>query len=442
MARSSVPLAAVALVGLLPLATQATEGAHADPVVPAIVGLAVVLVAALLGGEAAVRLRQPRVLGEVLAGVVLGNLVPLFPALPDPGREPSLDLLARLGVVVLLFEVGLESTVSQMVAVGARATLVAVVGVVAPIAGGFLAGEVLMPDEPSVKHLFLGAALCATSVGITARVFQELNVSKSSEARLVLGAAVIDDVLGLVVLTLASGLALASGGAGFSWQVPARVVALSTVFLVGALLLGPRVSRGMFRLTTRMRSPHVLLPAAFAFAFAVSALANAVELAPIVGAYAAGLVLEEAHYRTLLDRGEQSLESLVHPVSQLLVPVFFVVMGARVRLADFAGGSFWLLAGMLIVVAVAAKLVCGLCAAKGMNRLAIGFGMVPRGEVGLIFADAGRRLVVDGKPLLTGGDYSAVVLMVMATTMAAPPLLGWALRRGAGRSFLRPRPGS
>jgi Kef-type K+ transport system membrane component KefB len=410
---------------------QASEAAsHADPVVGVLVALAFILVGAKLGGEFAVRLGQPSVLGELLFGIVAGNLARAGVPLPDIATNATIDMFARIGVVILLFEIGLESTVTQMVRVGARAFLVAIVGVVIPIIGGFIAGRLLMPDEPWVKALFLGAALCATSVGITARVFREFGVSQSREARVVLGAAVIDDVLGLVVLTLVSSMAGAMAtGQQLSLTEPLKVVILSAVFLAGAILLGPRVSRLAFALSSRLRSEQLLLPIALGFAFSLAALANVVQLAPIVGAYAAGLVLEEAQYKSLINRGEHQLEELIHPIAQMLVPIFFVVMGARVDLRAFADPSIWLLAGVLCAIALVSKLACGWCVERGYNRLAVGLGMVPRGEVGLIFADAGRALKVNGEPLLSMGDFSAIIVMVLVTTMAVPPLLGWAIRR-------------
>jgi Kef-type K+ transport system membrane component KefB len=391
--------------------------------------LATVLVAAKAGGELAMRLGQPSVLGELLAGVAVGALQHAGLPLPDLAHDPTIDMLARLGVVVLLFEVGLESTVPQLLSVGLRASVIAVVGVVAPIAAGIALGPWLMPGGAWSKHLFVGAALCATSVGITARVFKDLGLSRSLEARLIVGAAVIDDVLGLVVLSVVTGMAAASSaGAVLDWAVPLRSAGLAALFLGGAIALGPRVSRLLFAASARLKSPDLLLPVALVVAFVFGAVAGGVQLAPIVGAYAAGLVLEQAHYRTLVDRGEHELETLVHPVGQLLVPVFFVLMGARVQLWAFTGLRVWGVAGVLVVVAVVTKLACALAAPKGVSRLAVGLGMVPRGEVGLIFADAGRQLMVAGQPLLGPADFSSLVLMVALTTLVTPPLLGRALR--------------
>jgi Kef-type K+ transport system membrane component KefB len=417
-------------VGLWPALARASDE-HADAVVPVLLALVLILLSAKAGGELAVRLNQPSVLGELAAGIALGALFRAGAPIPDLAGDVTIDLLARLGVLVLLFEVGLESTVPQMLSVGPRATMVALVGVAAPIVGGWATGRLLMPDSPWAKHLFLGAALCATSVGITARVFKDMAASQTKEARIVLGAAVIDDVLGLVVLAVVSGVAISSAnGAAISLGAPLRLVLYSAIFLAGSIVLGPRVSRLVFRFSTGLRTTGVLLPLALAFAFLMAALANWVQLAPIVGAYAAGLMLERAHYKTLVDRGEAELEELIHPIGQLLVPIFFVVMGARVDLRAMTEPRVLLVAGALSVVAVLTKLACGLVLPKGYNRLAVGLGMVPRGEVGLIFADAGSRLSVHGAPLLNAGDLSVLIVLVLVTTMATPPLLGWALRGG------------
>jgi Kef-type K+ transport system membrane component KefB len=425
-------LALSVLALLASCASPHAAGAHADPVQPLLLLLVTVLVAAKLGGELATRLGQPSVLGELLAGVLLAVGHHAGLPLPDLESSAALDVLARLGVVVLLFEVGLESTVPQLLSVGARATVVAVVGVIAPIAGGFLVGGLLLPEAPWSKPLFLGAALCATSVGITARVFKDLGTAQTPEARLIVGAAVIDDVLGLVVLSVVSGVAVATAGGGsLDWRVPAASAGFAAAFLAGAILLGPVTSRLVFRASQRLRSPGILLPLALALAFVFAYVAGAVQLAPIVGAYAAGLILERAHYQTLLDRGEHELEELVKPISQFLVPVFFVLMGARVHVWEFTGARVWMLAVALIVVAFVTKLACALAAPRGSNRLLVGVGMVPRGEVGLIFADAGRTLVVNGQPLLDGTDFSSIVMMVAATTLLTPPLLARLARRPA-----------
>lgn len=400
-------------------------------IVPTLLALALVLAIAKLGGHVAIRLRQPAVLGELLAGVVAGNLALLgWDGLGFVRDDPTVHALAELGVILLLFEVGLESTVAQMARVGASSFVVAVLGVVAPMALGFGVGAVFLPDHSWYVHLFLGAALSATSVGITARVFQDLGVSQSPEARVVLGAAVIDDVLGLVVLAAVAGLIEAANRGGAPEAGPVLwIIAKAVLFLGGALAAGTLVVPRLFRGAARLRGGGVLLGVSLAFCFFLSWAAAAMGLAPIVGAFAAGLVLETAHYRPFLDRGEYQLEKLIHPVGTFLGPVFFVLMGFKVDLAALADPRALGLAAALTVAAVIGKQVCALGVLQpGVRRLPVGLGMIPRGEVGLIFANIGLGLKVGGEPVIEPAAFAAIVIMVMLTTLATPPLLGWSLR--------------
>ena len=410
---------------------------HGDPVAQVVVALAIILLGAKLGGELAIRLGQPAVLGELLLGVVLGNLSLVgFSRLEYLETDPSLDMIARLGVLVLLFEVGLESTVPQMLKVGGSAFLVAGLGVAAPFALGWGVGSWLLPEAGSYVHAFLGATLCATSVGITARVLQDLGRSKSNEARVILGAAVIDDVLGLVILAIVGGvIAAADRGGTVSILSIGAIVGKALVFLVGSLVIGVLVTPKLFNLASRLRTRGVLLAVGLSFCFLLAWLSNVIGLAPIVGAFAAGLILESLHYRDFVDRGEHGLEELVHPISAFLVPVFFVIMGMRTDLRSFGDASVLGLGAALTVAAIVGKQACGAgVLAKDINRLTVGIGMVPRGEVGLIFANIGLALSVNGVPILDSATYSAIVMMVIATTMATPPALRWSLaRRMKGR---------
>jgi Na+:H+ antiporter len=415
-------------------------GAHADPITRVVLHLAVILAAAKLGGEVAVRLGQPAVLGELFAGVVLGNLgvagIHVLEGLP---RDPAIDTLAGLGVLILLFEVGLESTVRDMLRVGPSALLVATLGVVAPFGLGWLVGVWLLPAAGPYVHAFLGATLTATSVGITARVLQDLGRSRSPEARVVLGAAVIDDVLGLVVLAVVGGAITASAsGGGLSLGAVAWILGKASLFLVGSLVVGTALSPHVFRLGSRFRTRGVLLALALFCCFALSWIAGAIGLAPIVGAFAAGLVLEDVHFRDFRERGEHGIEELVHPISSFLVPVFFVVMGARTSLAAFARLEVLGLAAALTVAAIAGKQLCSAGVLdKGIDRLTVGLGMVPRGEVGLIFANVGLGLSAGGEPILSPATYSAVVVVVIVTTLVTPPALRWSIAR---RERERPYP--
>ncbi len=465
----------LAFLSLLGSAVPAAAG-HGDAVTGVILGLVVILVAAKLGGDLAVRVGQPAVLGELLAGVVVGNLGLVgVHALDGLGANAGIDLLAQLGVLLLLFEVGLESTVKEMLAVGVRALLVATVGVAVPFALGWAAAAWLAPQASPYAHAFAGATLCATSVGITARVLKDLGRSQSREARIILGAAVIDDVMGLVILAVVTGAIGAAGaGGGLSLGAVGIIVAKAAGFLVvaiaaGVLLSGPLFraaarlrARGvllasglvvcfalsylaalvagvlfsgpLFRAAARLRARGVLLASGLVVCFALSYLAAVIGLAPIVGAFAAGLVLEEAHFERFVHRGERGLEELLVPVGDFLVPVFFVLMGIRTDLRSFAEPGVLGLAAALTVAAIAGKAICGLAAGRMVDRLSVGIGMIPRGEVGLIFANIGLGLTVAGAAVVSRSTFSALVVMVITTTLVTPPALKATLsRRGASR---------
>jgi len=417
------------VLAALILPTLAASGSNIAPVALA---LAVILLAAKLGGDAAVRTGQPAVLGELVVGVVLGNLALLgLPWLEPIAQEPTIIMLAELGVLILLFEVGLEATVRDMVKVGLPSLLVALLGVVTPFVLGWGVGAWVLPDESVYVHLFLGATLTATSVGITARVLRDLDKSRTPEARIILGAAVIDDVLGLVILAVVAGIIQAADqGRGVSLGATGLVMAKALAFLVGALVLGMWLSPRLFARAARLRGPGVLLATALSFCFLLAYLSSIMGLAPIVGAYAAGLILEDVHYREFAGRGERPLEELIQPVASILVPVFFVLMGMRVDLTAFAHTEVLGLAALLTVAAIIGKQACSLGAmGRGLDHLSIGIGMVPRGEVGLIFASIGMSLTIGGMPVVSPAIYSAIVIMVILTTMAAPPALKWSLNR-------------
>lgn len=417
------------LVGgiLFPLTAWAADG-HGDPSAPVLLGLAILLVAARLGGGLFKLFGAPPVLGELICGVLLGNLglagIPVFENLR---LDPGMDLLARIGVVILLFEVGLETDTRDMLSVGLPSLLVALVGMVAPFFLGYGLGLYLLPQAPASTHLFLGATLTATSVGITARVLKDMNRLNTPESGIILGAAVIDDILGLVVLAVVSGFVTA-GAVSLAGTMAILLKAVG--FLVIAFLVGRRVAHYLGGVATALGDGAKLV-AALVFCFVISYLADAIGLATIVGAFAAGLILEEGHFHPPL-RGWRvhpqahtpSLQELTHPIATILVPVFFVLMGMQVRLETFADLKVLGQAGVLIVAAFVGKQVCGLAVSRSYNRLAIGLGMVPRGEVGLIFASIGKNLgAVDD------AIFSSVVIMVIFTTLVTPPLLKWSLGR-------------
>jgi len=429
-----------------------TIEAVSDPATAILLWLAVVIVAAKAGGEAAVRLGQPAVLGELVAGMLLGNL----PLLGVHGLEPierdaTVRALAEIGVVLLLFEVGLESTVRQMAKVGVSSALVAVVGVGAPLALGWLVAGWFLTAGGGLPAVFIGAALSATSIGISARVLKDLGRSQSTEARIILGAAVLDDVLGLVVLAVVVGAAEASQAGGtLSVGGVLGVVAKAAAFLIGALLAGVLFARRMIRAAAHLKGPGALLAVGLGWCFLLAWLAHAIGLAPIVGAFAAGLVLEEEHYGPFRERGEPGLEQLLQPVTSFLVPIFFVTTGMRTDLGALANGGTVLFAAALTAVAIAGKLVSALGVVGAsqatsettrIDRLSIGVGMIPRGEVGLIFANVGAAVSFHGRPLVSPGAFSALVIMVMVTTVITPPLLKKTLVRGERRAAAVAQPG-
>jgi Kef-type K+ transport system membrane component KefB len=397
----------------------------------------------------------PGVLGEMVLGVVLGNLsllgIGFFERIGD---DPIIAVFAELGVVILLFQIGLETTVADLRQVGARALAVAVIGVVAPfLLGMYVIGPLFMPEASASARLFVAATLCATSVGITGRVFRDAGRLDSPEARIVLGAAVIDDVLGLVILAVVSGFVQ-------SGTVSAGEIAMITIkafgFLAGAVVLGraiaPHLSRLLARLNPEMPMKLTLL---LSTGLGLAWAAHHMGLAPIIGAFAAGVLLEplflgdfnapeivrqlEPFARSLPEKEAAAFraklekhaghhhEQILEPLGHFLVPVFFVYTGMQVRIETMLDPKVMAVALGVTVVAILGKVLSGL-AAGSANRWIVGFGMVPRGEVGLIFAAIGKALGVVDDTL-----FSVIVAMVILTTLATPPVLAVLLKRQARR---------
>jgi Kef-type K+ transport system membrane component KefB len=460
-------------------AGDAAGASHADPFAVVLIGLAGLIVAAMLGRWAAARLGQPSVLGELIVGVVVGNVGywfgrPFFllvmhfdavgplmnhvwttgvsvreaaaqvfrPAQLAPGGAGAavLEMLSgphgeravllafavwvfsNFGVILLLLMVGLESTLAEMLAVGPRALAVALVGIIVPFLLGFLAAVLLLPQSSATVAMFIGATLCATSVGITARVFKDLGRLQSPDAKVILGAAVIDDVLGLIVLAIVVGI-VANG----SVQVGAiaRIAVSSALFLGVVILAGERLVGWLIPVMEGLDRAHVKLLFPLALACAMAWLASQIELASIVGAFAAGLILNEALFPRR-DGEHGSMQEMLRPLEAIFAPIFFVLMGMQVNLASFLVPATLGIAAALVIAGTAGKIVAGLAAGPGVDRLTVGLGMVPRGEVGLIFASIGKGIgVVDE------GLFSAIVVMVIVTTLLAPPLLKWSLSRAS-----------
>jgi Kef-type K+ transport system membrane component KefB len=368
-------------------------------------GLVVVWVVAKAAGEGMERLGQTAVLGELLAGVIIG------PGVLGLVRETAvLHALAELGVLILLFEVGLESDLDELLEAGLQATLVAAVGVIIPFAAGFALMNWL--GHPSLVSIFVGAILTATSVGVTARVLADLGRLQDAAAKVVIGAAVVDDILGLIILAVVTGIAMTGG---VSLVTAGLLSAKAVVFLLVAVWLGIKLAPILVHWVGRMQARGTLIVYAVVFAVGLAAVAEVIGLATIIGAFAAGLILATTERRA-------HIEERTKPVADLLVPVFFVTVGMKVQpamLNPFAeDGQFWM-ALALTAVGVASKLAAGLAVyQRSVRRWVVGVGMIPRGEVGLIFAGTGLAAGVIANDL-----YSALVVAVMLTTFAAPPWL-------------------
>ncbi|HVG25097.1 MAG TPA: cation:proton antiporter, partial [Thermoanaerobaculia bacterium] len=342
------------------------------------------------------------VLGELLGGVIIGvsglHLV-------DP-HDATIHLLSELGVILLLFLIGLETDLRKLMQVGGSASAVAIVGVLLPLAGGIAFGQFL--GMRIMVSVFLGAALTATSVGITARVLSDLGHLKDDESQVILGAAVVDDIIGLVLLTLVGTLA---GGGSLTFLGVGRIILVAFGFVILAIVIGSQLAPLLIRLIDRIEMKRGLFFSSVVFALLLAYIANRVGSAIIIGSFAAGLVLARTH------RGHD-IEREVHDVAQFFIPIFFVVVGAAVDVKSLT--TEYLLIGLaLTVIGIVGKVAAGFVVwKKGLRRTVIGVGMIPRGEVGLIFAQIGLTT-----KLLSAGLYSAVALMVMLTTFVAPPLL-------------------
>ena len=435
---------------LMPLPALA---AGSDVVGENLLWLAIILMSARLFSPLAERIGFPPVLGELLLGVVLGNLgllgIQYFGTI---ARDPIIMFMAELGVIILLLQIGLETRLGDLVRVGARASMVGSVGIVVPfVLGAFVVGPLLLPGMDFNAYLFLGATLAATSVGITGRVFRDLGRLKMPEAQIVLGAAVIDDVLGLVILAVVTSLVEAGtvSVGEVSW-----IIAEAVLFLGGSIAIGRAMAPHLLRWISRLDSSHSML---FSLVLVVGLfmawLAHAIGLAPIIGAFAAGLLFEpvflkefetprmvqeieqvlpegysaaqQERIRAVLARNtSHQHEHMLEPIGYFFVPVFFVLTGMQVDLSVLADPKVVGVALGVTAAAVIGKLVAGFAAGKEKNPWLVGWGMVPRGEVGLIFAMVGKKLGVMSEEM-----FSVIVIMVILTTLLTPPILTLLLRR-------------
>ena len=413
-----------------------------------LLSLVFIYLASKLGGELSKSVDLPPVLGELVAGVVVGVSALHLLVFPETGAVASdsvvitilqriaglspenigevfassseiISVLAEIGVIILLFEIGLESDLRELQKVGTRAAIVAVVGVIAPFVAGTV-GLVLIFGMPTIPAVFAGAALTATSIGITSKVLSELGQLKSTEGQIIVGAAVIDDVLGIIVLAVVASLAK-TGDVDLLNLV--YLIVSATAFLLGAIFLGKFFNKSFVAIAEKLQTRGKLVIPALIFAFSMAFLANAIHLEAILGAFAAGLVLDETDKRKELDQQ-------VIPIADILVPIFFVSVGARVDLSVLNPSSAdnrqgLIIAAFLILVAIIGKIITGwaILGKEKINRLAIGIGMIPRGEVGLVFAGIGAASGVLDKPL-----QAAIIIMVILTTFVAPPLLRFAFK--------------
>jgi Kef-type K+ transport system membrane component KefB len=446
---------------------------HSDPIAPVILGVTGILFVALIGRFSARRLGFPSVLGELIMGIIAGNLGYYFhfdlmlvlregPAvfgivenmlrgdnlelactnalgiansnhvldlLQGPnGNEllqiaHTVDVFSRYGVIFLLFLVGLDTSIEEMKEVGPDSARVAVLGVVLPFIMGFLSSRILIPDMPLNTSLFLGAALAATSVGITAMVLQEMKMEHTETAHIILGAAVFDDVLGLLLLAIVSGIVVSGSVDLLHISI---IVVMASVFLGGAMYLGPYFIRFIVRLFHRLDLIEAKMFVSYMFVMVLAWMANLAGLATIIGAFTAGLILHDAYFEHWDNDKECPIciKDLIMPLEVILVPIFFVLMGVQVKLETFLDGHVIILALGLLASAILGKVFAGFGVKSGKNRWAIGVGMLPRGEVGLVFAAIGMSLGVISDEL-----FSAIIMMVIITTLIAPPWFKFCLKR-------------
>lgn len=440
----------VAMINLSPFSLLATaeeetaqEPEGAIVLASVLLSLVAIYIASKIGGELCSRINLPPVLGELVGGVVIGVSVLGILVFPETGAtaedsliiaflERTTDLqpeateavfeaqseviiiLSELGVVILLFEIGLESDLKELLRVGPQAAAVAITGVVAPFVAG-TGGLYYLFGVPAIPAIFAGAALTATSIGITAKVLAELGRLNAQEGQIIIGAAVIDDVLGIIILAVVASL-IKTGNIEVSNLI--YLVVSAGAFLVGTILIGRFLSPFLVGMVKEMNTRGQLLLTALVFAFTLAYIATAIELEAILGAFAAGLVLAETDKR-------KELEEQVAPVADLVVPVFFVCVGARTDLGVLnpavpSNREGLILATFLIIVAIIGKAIAGftIFGRPDINKLAIGVGMIPRGEVGLVFAGVGSA-----SGALSPSTEAAIIVMVILTTFLAPPFL-------------------
>ena len=395
-------LLSILVPGIAPLAFAAGGNAQFSSVLLAIL---VLIISAKIGGDIAIRFRQPEVLGELVVGVFLGNIALFFQLEYFSGllsgtflefipagllhfsslvggfsHDRVVESLSELGVILLLFEVGLETNISDLTKVGFSSFLVAIIGIVCPFFIGWLIAYFFIPDASILAHIFIGTTLCATSVGITARVLKEMGKLQAKESQIILGAAVIDDVLGLLVLAVVTSL-IDSKNKGESFDVMSlmETIIIAVGFLVLAAFLGRLLAPRCFRLASMLRSNGILLSTSLALCFGFSVLASMAGLAPIIGAFAAGLILDPVSYREIADKEKvHRIEDLIKPLGLLLIPLFFVMMGLKVDVSQFLSWNVMFFAVALSIAAFIGKQVCSFgVLEKELDKITVGIGNGP-----------------------------------------------------------------
>ncbi len=367
-----------------------------------------IFLAAKVVGELFERVYLPAVLGEILAGVILGPF-----ALGWIHPTDTIESIAEIGAIFVLFNAGLETSPGDLIRVGRTALLVALAGIVFPFLLGF--GYMKLIGDATTEAIFVGAAMVATSVGITARVLGDLNVLSSQLAKIILGAAVFDDILGMVILAVVAGLASAGG---VDWLHMGILLAEAVAFALFMIFVAPRIVHGVRGGVERLSTRNAPLVFALIICLLLSWLSVKIGMAAIIGAFFAGLMFADFAPRW-------NLLPKAHAINELLAPFFFFSIGARLNIGLFKGPVL-LTATVISVLAILSKVVgCGLpMAGKGWHSvLAVGVGMMPRGEVALIVALAGLTANI-----VTQQTYAIVVFMTAVTTILAPPALRYLFR--------------
>jgi Kef-type K+ transport system membrane component KefB len=457
------------LAGLIPvIAFASPDVTHSDPITFVLINVTGIFFFAILGRYLARLANMPSVLGELLMGVIIGNLFyyygyqlivllregsstfDIVSAMLHGGSLPEavnsiisnpeyarqavaalssphggdylkiayvVDIFSRYGVIFLLFMVGLETSLEELKHTGRDSFLVAVIGVVAPMILGFGMAYLLLPSDSYQANLFVAATLSATSIGITARVLAEMKKLHTREAKTILGAAMLDDVFGLIILAVVSSIVIKGV---VDVMAVVRIIFASVAFFIGALVLGPLILRRIIYFFRFLEAWEAKLFISFLFIMFLSWLASFIQLATIIGAFTAGVILHDDYFKSIESnqRTRRSIYHLLSPLESILAPMFFILIGIQVKLESFYNWNVLVLALGLTLAAVVGKLISGIGANPKDDRVLIGIGMLPRGEVGLVFASIGRTLGVISDDL-----FSAIVLMIMVTTFIAPPLL-------------------